>query len=327
MRGPQVGFFKSRPLALSRQNHLGRPYPHPGFLFDHRLARMPVSMRLLLQQFFCPSAECPTGPYIRHRSVEHVIAELRAAHQRYSLKFVAFHDDVFTCDRRWLKSFLIAYRREINIPFQCIAHPQFVDEEVARWLYEAGCHFVQLGVQSLADEYKQKIIKRQGSRSEVERALESLNKNRIRVKVDHILALPGEPPVAQETAREVSVRARGFVCKPSGFIFSGTELLATAKEQGLLSATDVEIIEDGQCGGCFHGNSRIVDKELLKTYKTYEVIFKLIPILRQSIKKLNPQILRHFPLGLCSAITFILDALHGLIGRNPDHLMYSPGII
>jgi anaerobic magnesium-protoporphyrin IX monomethyl ester cyclase len=326
VRGPQVGFF---------QNLDSLPFQDKTIWEDHIRIRdvyytsasrgCPYRCAYCFNSFIAHLPECSTESYIRRRSVEHVIAELRAAHQRYSLKFVDFEDDIFTFDRRWLNDFLTAYRREINVPFVCFSHPKFVDEEVARWLHEAGCQYVMLGVESFADEYRKEIIKRQGSRSEVERALESLNKNRIRVKVDHLLGLPGEPPVAQETAREVYLRHRPFRVQTFWTnLFPGTELFATAKEQGILSATDVEMIEDGRFGEFYRRNSTIVDKELLKTYKTYELIFKLIPILPTGlVRKLNPQILRHFPLGLCSAITFILDVLHGLVSRDPDHLGYA----
>ena len=41
------------------------------------------------------------------------------------------------------EEFLARYRREIDVPFACLTHSRYVDDEVARWLKEAGCAWEQ----------------------------------------------------------------------------------------------------------------------------------------------------------------------------------------
>ena len=71
-----------------------------------------------------------------------------------------------------------------------------MDDDIARWMKEAGCMWVQLGVQSMDEEFKNKI-KRFERSDHIKSALASMNKYGIRVKVDHMFGLPGEPISAE----------------------------------------------------------------------------------------------------------------------------------
>ena len=84
--------------------------------------------------------------------------ELLEAKRRYkNLKYIDFQDDVFTTSKEWLQEFLPRYKAEIGLPFQCLTHPKYMDDDIARWLKDAGCLWVQLGVQSMDEEFKNKI--------------------------------------------------------------------------------------------------------------------------------------------------------------------------
>src|SRR5262249_2003034 len=57
------------------------------------------------------------GTYLRRRSVDHVMRELRAAvESRPMLKTIAFSDDIFAPPRPWLEEFCARYEREIRLP-------------------------------------------------------------------------------------------------------------------------------------------------------------------------------------------------------------------
>lgn len=101
-----------------------------------------------------------SGKYVRYRSPEHVIEELKWAKARYQLHLIEFEDDVFTLNRSWLKKLMHLYRREIKLPFQCLTHPKCMDDEIAQVLKESGCRYVQMGIQSMDDDYKRNILNR-----------------------------------------------------------------------------------------------------------------------------------------------------------------------
>src|SRR5262249_37642199 len=69
------------------------------------------------------------GTYVRRRSVDHVMAELKAAvAQRPRLRAIAFSDDIFAPSRPWLEEFCARYKAEIGLPFALYSFPRMVDE-------------------------------------------------------------------------------------------------------------------------------------------------------------------------------------------------------
>lgn len=89
------------------------------------------------------------GRYLRRRSVEGVIAELKAARERFpDIDFIYFWDDVFTAFPKWVKAFCEAYEREIGLPFFCYTHPEMITEELMAAMVSAGLKRVTMGIES-----------------------------------------------------------------------------------------------------------------------------------------------------------------------------------
>ena len=134
----------------------------------------PYRCTFCFNNFFANLPEEKRGKYVRQRSVEHVMHELLEAKRRYDLRFVDFEDDVFTVDKAWVYAFLDRYKREIGVPFHCLTHPRYMDEELAQWLADAGCTSIQMGIQSADDSYKYDTVKRYEKTEHVERALAAM---------------------------------------------------------------------------------------------------------------------------------------------------------
>lgn len=90
----------------------------------------------------------PGQRYLRRRSVKNVIEELAEVKKKYNIKSVLFKDEIFTFDINWIKEFVVAYKKDINLPFWCYTHPSFIDEEVLKLLKDAGMFNVTMGIQS-----------------------------------------------------------------------------------------------------------------------------------------------------------------------------------
>ena len=88
-----------------------------------------------------------------------MMSELRYAKRRYKLWVIDFEDDVFTVDKKWVKNFLDVYKKEIKVPFQVLTHAKYMEEDMTRWLADAGCAFIQMGIQTMDDHYKFNTIK------------------------------------------------------------------------------------------------------------------------------------------------------------------------
>ena len=165
------------------------------------------------------------------------------------------------------------YKREIGVPFQCLTHPKYMDDEIARWLAQAGCRYVQMGIQSMDEEYKYATIKRYEKNEDVERAMEAMRKYNIRVKVDHMFGLPGEPLEAQEAARKFYVQYPPYRIQTFWTNFlPGTQMVHQALEMGLINGQDMERLNEGSGFDFYRSSSCAHDPEKMRLYKAYEAL-------------------------------------------------------
>ncbi len=264
------------------------------------------------------------GRYVRQRSVDHVIAELRHAKRRYGIRFVDFEDDVFTVDKRWIQAFLERYRREIGVPWMCLTHPKYVDEDIVRWMKEAGCTWVQIGIQSVDEHYKHASMKRYEKQGDVAWAIDAFMRAGIGVKGDHIFGSPGEGNEAQRAALEFY--AEHTPARISTYwmtYYPGVEMTADALARGLLSEEEVRRMDHGDVHA-FHHTGVVKDPLLLRQLANHEIAFRFLPAVPQRLRKhVRPEWLSPIPLPLLSALSTAADVAVGFAQQNPEHLAYA----
>ena len=263
------------------------------------------------------------GKYLRRRSVGHAIEELVMAKADYGIKRVDFEDDIFTTSKDWLRDFLAEYRREIDLPFQCLVHPRYIDSDMARWLREAGCQHVQMGVQSADEEFKRHQLLRMEKDSHLTTALGALRSAGLPTKLDHILGLPGEPMAAQDKAQRLYTefpprRIQTFWLTH----LPGIELTKAALENGDLTVEEFDRVNRGETGR-FHTRSSANASDAA-LYARYETLFRLIPILPATLRRrVN---VRHIPTMPSAAnlfTGFLLEGLNVVINRDAEALNYA----
>lgn len=235
--------------------------------------------------FRCSFCEYSTFPRqypgekpVRRRSVDHLIAELAYWKARGQVRKVFFWDAIFTLDARWMADFAAAYRREVSIPFECYTHPHTMTRDMARWLAEAGCMMVRVGVQSVNSDTLA-AVDRKGDREKVTQTLRFLTEHDVPYSVDHIIGLPGEGAADQLDALRfyAEVEPRRIVTHWMTY-FPGTTALDHARARGILDDADVDRILDGNIGPgyMFGGNKEYRDHEELRHLSG---VFDLLPLL------------------------------------------------
>lgn len=266
-----------------------------------------------------------SGPYVRYRSPEHVIRELQWAKRRYRLRLIEFEDDVFTMNKAWLKRLMDLYKKEIGIPFQCLTHPKCMDGEIAGMLAVAGCRYVQIGIQSMDEEYKRKVMKRSETNQDIERALSVMKQHGLHVKIDHMFALPGEPIGAQGKALEMYRRYPPYRMQTFWTnYFPGTSFINTALECGILTLEEKERIEEGMAPDYYRNSEKLTDQRSKHVYKAYECCFKMLTIVPVGIAgKFYAKFFLWMPDIILSGLSFLVDLISGLIKKNPDHWAYA----
>jgi len=129
------------------------------------------------------------GRYLRQRSVENVLAEVRTIPGPKTINIV---DDTFGVKREWALLFLDRYRREFGWPLIVNARIELLDEELIRALKAANCHCVQIGLESGDAKVRERVLGRKVSDDTIAAAAESLHRHGLKFLTYNMIGLPEE---------------------------------------------------------------------------------------------------------------------------------------
>ena len=132
------------------------------------------------------------GKYVRKRSVDNVIAEIKTVKENYNLEVVRFSDDTFTFDHKWLFEFCKRYKEEINVPYECLIRADEVNEEVIKNLKESGCILVQFGIESGNERIRKEILNKHVTDKQIINTGRLLKKYGIVFGASNMVGLPTE---------------------------------------------------------------------------------------------------------------------------------------
>jgi len=185
--------------------------------------------------------------WMRQRSVDNVIDELRWAVRTFRPRNFLFMDDVFATSRKWVEEFAARYGREVALPFALITEAVVLNrEDTVRCLKEAGLVNVQLGIQTLNHESRRRL-ERPETQSQIENALTNLIRHGVHVQVDHMFGIPGETWRDQHAALEFYNRFRPDIVSVFWLkYYPKLPVIGLALEKGILRAADVDTIEEGR---------------------------------------------------------------------------------
>jgi len=189
----------------------------------------------------------------------------------------------------------------------------------------AGCTWVQMGVQSMDDDFKTSALRRNEKSSHIQHSLKVMINAGLKIKVDHMFGLPGENNHAQETARELYAlhcpdRIQTFwTC-----FLPGTQMLKQGLESGIVTPEEAERLNEGIDFYFFRNADNIKNPEMVKIYQGYEFLFKAFPLLPKSIRiRFKEKHVRWIPALAKKLIGTGLDVLNAIKQRNPDFKAYA----
>lgn len=182
------------------------------------------------------------GPFVRTRSVEHVIRELESAREHMkNMGLIFFGDEVFGAKTSWLREFRDAYRERIGLPFECTTDPRTLTEERIVLLKEAGAREVQIGIQAGSERVRHEIFNRHVSNEDILRVARLVRKHRLFPRYDVIADNPYETREDKQQGIDLLTQL------PAPFIlnlqslcyFPKTELTERALADGIITEKDV----------------------------------------------------------------------------------------
>ncbi|OGX07417.1 MAG: hypothetical protein A2Y06_03320 [Omnitrophica WOR_2 bacterium GWA2_37_7] len=246
------------------------------------------------------------GKYVRLRSVDNVIEELQQAKAKYNIKPIFFLDDCFGYDIEWLKDFSVKYKEEIGTGFYCMMFPSNQMKESLKYLKNAGCGEIEIGVQSWDEETRKNIFKRNVSNEIMIETMKLIRKENINLVTGDILGYPGQKEehiikAAQIYSEIRPSRTYPFILK----YFPKTDITASALNDGSLSEKDHNKILSGDYGKYLSADGNMTKKDVLQ----YLFLFLLVRILPQNMAQwvINKRVYSKIPVLFTPAIISILN--------------------
>ncbi len=179
------------------------------------------------------SRDLQEGKWTRQRTVASVVEEIQWLRDRYGVTYVAFQDDTFILNRRWLREFAPVYAKEVGLPFICNVRADLANEELADLLAEAGCIRAAMGIENGDDEIRKTILAKNITSEQVVRACHLLLDRGIRVVGQNMIGVPGETLDSVLATIDLNIRAKVHINIFSFFApFPGTKLGQIAMEDG-----------------------------------------------------------------------------------------------
>lgn len=186
------------------------------------------------------------GDFIRKRSVECVIEELREYVGRYKPSYLMIHDDNFTAVPKWVKAFCEAYKAEFDIPWFCFGYPTTIKKDLMEKMKAAHCHTIFMGVDSGSEEVRRTLMERPMKDELIYNAASIIQDAGINLHLSAIYGVPGETAEQMWETLEMMERIKPAQCSSYIFYpFPKTKLHEKAVTMGYLDEAGQERVRTG----------------------------------------------------------------------------------
>ncbi|MBE6498277.1 MAG: radical SAM protein [Methanobrevibacter sp.] len=112
-----------------------------------------------MQCSFCSSAALH-GHKLRRRSVENVVNEIEMRLMEQNIDTIAFMDDTFTLNKRFVKEFCSEIKkRDLKFWWGCTSRVDTLDRDLLQTMKDAGCITIFIGVESADQQMLEKMNK------------------------------------------------------------------------------------------------------------------------------------------------------------------------
>lgn len=209
------------------------------------------------------------GAYVRFRSVEVCLEEIRRVVTAYDVKTLYLNDDTFMVKKAWFEEFCDKYPKQFSLPIQVNARPEQISEDACRRLAAAHCQRVTMGVEHGNEKYRADVLRRRMSNESIVKAFALCKKYGFKTKAHLLVGLPQETPAlhADTVQLTVDIMPDSFnlhIFEP----YPGTRLADLAVQE--------KLIDPGRAGTDFIGQTDTVlnmpyfpRQEILRAFRRF----------------------------------------------------------
>lgn len=183
------------------------------------------------------------GQWVRRRSPENVLAEIRLLQERYAgARSVRFLDHAFALDEAWLEAFTRLYPQRCELPFRCHLRLNAVARTTCQRLADAGCRMVDVELISGSDFIRNEIFDMDLSGEQIAAAFDNLRTSGLRTRVIVYAGGPYESEASlEETRRRLQELQPDAVDVRPYHPFPGTRARELSRDSGWLHVRGEEL--------------------------------------------------------------------------------------
>ena len=134
-----------------------------------------------------------SGRYLRFRSVDKAIEEIKKLREEYDFYHIKLDDDTFSINKNWLLEFCDKFPKVFNdLTFECNIRPGTADEESLLALKQAHCTLIKVGVETGSEELRKKVLNRQISNQEIISLFKKAKEIGLKTYSFNMVGIPGE---------------------------------------------------------------------------------------------------------------------------------------
>jgi radical SAM superfamily enzyme YgiQ (UPF0313 family) len=189
----------------------------------------------------------PGQKYLRFRSPEHVMEELRQVTRMYPfIKGIHFFDDVFTAmPPDDLETLCRMYKKEIGLPYYLQVSPSTLTPGQMELFLDTGMVFIELGIQTGSPQI-QTMYHRPETPEQILDACRLIDRYRSQLITPHYHVILDNPWETRDDVRATldlltRVPGRFKLCLASLTMYPGTEVYRKALSEGLIQDEEMEI--------------------------------------------------------------------------------------
>jgi radical SAM superfamily enzyme YgiQ (UPF0313 family) len=216
---------------------------------------------------YCASpAVFPGG--VRQRSPGNVVREIGQAVERYGVRYVGFHDDLFGWDDDWSEAFCALMEAQPwKVRWACMVHPfTFRRRGIAKlraW-QRAGADVLAIGLQSADPATLSRIHRSRAEPDELARVIAMARQVGIFTKVEFIYGLPGDTAASMDRSSRWAMEA-----SPDAVKFFTLSLLEGSELAGAIRGT-----RDG-CGLTEAQVRQVAARAMRRFYRSPRTLLRL----------------------------------------------------
>jgi len=215
--------------------------------------------------------EAQPGRYVRFRSTEHLLGELKMLKSRFRFREVFFDDDIFMLDKKRLAEFAERYPREVGVPFIFCGRVEVCDRETVKLLKNAGARRIAMGVEVGNEELRRKVLRRPMSNSQIMETALAAREVGLQIKTFNMVGLPGETPEMHMETVRLNRQIRPTVIGSAVFTpFPGTDLYDLCVKEGYLPQGK-EIPNEAAFDTCILQMPQFTAKQINRCYKLFPI--------------------------------------------------------